>query len=417
MNPYVRISLTTALAIAGGTLAFGPSAAQQQAAPVARYVMNVSTNSGMAGMMGGGAGNMMSMMFGGGANRESHSVELRLGSSRTATGTPQADHFPPADAKMGKALPLTSPTPGTPGRTEEAERPRQQFERPKGRLLIFWGCEAKAGPGQPVVIDFAKVAAGQWPANLFSARVPTDWGPSPSNSRTYGSWPNGKGGQQPGRGASLIGEHRVAGNYTPDIRFNLTQDFMPGIFGRASEQAGGATNLSWNAVTGATGYYAWAFGGKDMGGGSGDMVWWSSSAAREFGGGLWDWLPPATVRRLVADKVVLPPAQTSCTIPAEVRAAAPQFLMSNLYAYGPEANFAYPPRPANPATPWKPEWTTRVRYRSMTSFMIGGPDMGNMGGAAAQGSSDQPQPRKKCKKGGLGGLGGMLGSVLGGGDC
>ena len=25
-------------------------------------------------------------------------------------------------------------------------------------LLLYWGCGAKAGPGQPVVIDFAKVA-------------------------------------------------------------------------------------------------------------------------------------------------------------------------------------------------------------------------------------------------------------------
>ena len=26
-----------------------------------------------------------------------------------------------------------------------------EFERPKGRLLLYWGCGAKAGPGQPVV--------------------------------------------------------------------------------------------------------------------------------------------------------------------------------------------------------------------------------------------------------------------------
>ena len=52
---------------------------------------------------------------------------------------------------MGKSVPLFweegKETPGN-----------ETFERPKGRLLLYWGCGAKAGPGQPVVIDFAKVA-------------------------------------------------------------------------------------------------------------------------------------------------------------------------------------------------------------------------------------------------------------------
>jgi hypothetical protein len=48
-------------------------------------------------------------------------------------------------------------------------------------------------------------------------------------------------------------------------------------------------------------------------------------------------------------------------------------------------------------------WTARVRHRSSTSFMIGGPDMGNMGGA------DKPGDKPKCKKG----LGGLLGGALG----
>src|SRR3546814_10925993 len=74
-----------------------------------------------------------------------------------------------------------------------------------------------------------------------------------------------------------------------------------------------------------SGYVAWAFGGMDRGGaggnGGGDIVWWTSSSAREFGGGLWDWLPPSMVARLVTQKVVMPPAQTSCQIPAAVKPA------------------------------------------------------------------------------------------------
>lgn len=408
MNRYARIGLISGTALAAGWIAFGPTIAQKTAAtpPIARYVMNVSTTTGMGGMSGGASA--ISMMMGGGANRETHTVALRLGSRNAATpGAPKADHFPPETARMGKVLPLVTPSTGT---SEETT----QFERPKGRLLLYWGCGAKAGPGQPVIIDFAKVAAGQMPPNFFSTRVPVDQGPSASNSKTFGWWPSAKGGQQPGKGSTLIGEHRVAGNYTPEIKFNLAQDYMPGITGRSNELPGGATNISWNSVTGATGYYAWAFGAKTDGGNTGDFVWWTSSATREFGGGLWDWLPPETVRRLIGEKVVMPPTQTSCTIPAEVKAAAPGFLMSSLYAYGPEANFAYPPRPANPATPWKPEWTTRVRFRSTTMWMIGGPDMGDMGDMSAADDTGEAQPKKKCKKkGGLGGLGGVLSGALG----
>src|SRR3546814_6895382 len=98
------------------------------------------------------------------------------------------------------------------------------------------------------------------------------------------------------------------------------------------------------------GYVAWAFGGMDRGDGAGerggDMVWWTSSNAREFGGGLWDWLPPATVANLVTKKIVMPPAQTSCQIPAEVRQASGEMMIGNLNAFGPAASFSYPPKTA-----------------------------------------------------------------------
>ena len=75
-------------------------------------------------------------------------------------------------------------------------------------------------------------------------------------------------------------------------------------------------------------------------------------------------------------------------------------MFGNLIAFGPEANFAYPPRPANPATPWAPDWSARVRYRSMTSWMIGGPAMGN-----AQGDTPAPKPCKPSVLGVLSGRG------------
>ncbi len=371
MRPH-KIAL---IAGSASLIAFaGLAVAQRQQAsspPKARYAMDVGTVTGLAAM-GGGMGGAMSMVFGGGGGKEARELRLRLGSTLSPTKeVAQADHFLLPVAKLGKSVPLL-----TPERVEGEGTP--EFQRPKGRLLLFWGCGAKAPKGQPVIIDFAKIAAGQMPPNLYSARVPVDRGPSQSNSRTYGEWPNKKSAKPPAANSSLLGDHRIAANYAPEIKFALSQDYMPGLTGRANDMPGGAIGLTWNSVTGATGYHAWLMGAKmDGGNAPRDMVWWSSSSAREFGGGLWDWLPPETVRRLITEKIIMPPNQTSCTVPAEVKAAAPDFMMGNLYAYGPEANFAFPARPANPATPWNPEWTARVRYRSHTMWMIGGPMDGN----------------------------------------
>ncbi len=99
------------------------------------------------------------------------------------------------------------------------------------------------------------------------------------------------------------------------------------------------------------------------------------------------------------------PATTSCTIPVEVRKAGPDFRMGMLTAFGPEENFSYPPRPADPKAAWNLVWTARVRHRSMTSWM----DMPGMAGM--QGQPGEQQQEKKCKKG----IGGILGGVIKGG--
>lgn len=410
----MRLSHLPAAAALVSALALTTSLPAQKAnPPKARYQMDVSTTSGMAAL-GSGMGSAMSMMFGGGRDSELRQLELRLGSTLGPDPAPaRADHFMPAGMKLGTSVPLMTPEPARPGKPAEVRDPERDFQRPKGRMLLFWGCGAKAGPGQPVVIDFSRLAAGQVPPNLFSARVPADRsGPQFGNSRTYGDWPNAKSNKPVPKGASLIGDHRVAGSYTPEIRFALAQDFMPAIRGSSTRIAGGATGLNWNSVAAATGYYAHVISFKGDGEQQADIVWWTSSARQEFGGGLWDWLPPATVQRLIGEKVVMPPTQTSCTIPAEVRQAGGEFMMTTLYAYGPEANFAYPPRPTDPKAVWNPDWTARVRYRSTTSFIDGMPGMG--GAAAAAGDEDRAaddSSGKKKKKCGLGGA--ILGGVLG----
>lgn len=413
----MRLTSTLLVLTATAALLATPASTQQSSAPIARYSIDAGTMSGMAAMgSGGGVGAGMSMMFGGGS-KTAHDLVLRLGSSQSPIGGgAKADHFMPGGARLGKSVPLLSPTPAAPAKGDEVP---QNFQRPKGRLLIYWGCGGQAAKGQPVIIDFAKVAAGQVPPGLFAsaANVPNEGRITPGNSRTYGDWPNGKDAKPIAGNSSLLGDHRIAGNYSPEIKFTLTQDYLPPITGNARQIAGGATALSWNGVAGATGYYAWVMGFKPgPDGQANDIVWWASSATQQFGGALWEWLSPSTVQKLIGQKIVMPPSQTSCAVPAQVREAAGEMMIGNLYAYGPEANFAYPPRPADPKIAWKPEWTARVRYRSNTMWFLNGmPGMGAMSGAASEDGEDEgnPPPRKKCK----GGLGGMLGGMAGLGNC
>lgn len=393
-----------ALALGATALVAIPTMAQRAptSGPVARYDMRAGTVSGF-GAMGGGMGAAMGMMFGGGGNKQQHELYLRLGSGRAPDkGGPKADHFMPPSAKLGKSVALVTPV------QEKAPVDGFQGERPRGRLLIFWGCGEHAPKGQPVVIDFAKIAAGQMPAGIWSTTIIRDWGPNQANSKTFGRWP-AEDGKYAKADTALPGLHRVAGNYSPEMSFTLTKDFMAPLKTTNTAQASGAGLLSWGGIADATGYLATLFGGKMAPDGKmGDMVMWTSSAGRQFGGGLTDWLSPGQVAGLVRDRTVMPPSQTSCMIPAEVRTAAADFKMGMLTAYGPQEDFSFPPRPADPKAAWNLEWTARIRHRSMTSWMDM-PGMGGMGGGRED-SGPQPQQQQNCKP--KGGLGGLLGGVL-----
>jgi hypothetical protein len=395
------------VAAVAAMLAAVPGSAQKSTGPKERYEMDVATMSGFAAMSGGrgGLGGAMSMAFGGDpSSRVAHQLLLRLGSNQPPTAPPpKGDHFFLPQAKMGKSVPLSFEQ----GKEEPGTTP---FERPKGRLLLYWGCGAKAGPGQPVVIDFAKIAAGQMPPNLFSSAVPVIREVSKANSTSYIDWPNNKGGKQPGSGSSLLGAHRIASNIGPDINFTLAQDYMQGLSASTAIQGDQSVMVRWNAVPNATGYVAWTIGGMGNGGGKndiGDIVWWTSSASKEFGGGLWDWLPPSVVANLITKKIVMPPSQASCQIPAEVKKASGEMLMGNLNAFGPEANFSYPPKPAGNAV-WNIDWTAKVRFRSHTMLLIGA-DFGGMGSSGSNSTPAEPAKKKKCK--------GPLGIPLPDGAC
>lgn len=392
------------LTAAAASLAIGPALSQSATQPIARYTMDAGTISGMAAMAaggrGGGLGGIMNMMRGG--NQTAHELVLRLGSTRAASGPPAADHFMPQGAGLGASVPLVTPTP-TPRGTEEPRQPGQQ-ELPRGRLLLFWGCGEHAPAGQPLILDFARMARGEIPAGLYAQglNLPDDWEVLVSNSTTYGDWPNARSEQSVPATSSLLGAHRVAGNYSPEISFTLAEDFMPALNPSGTAMPSGAVRLAWANLTKATGYYAWAIGA----GGNGndrDMVWWASSRTQQFGGPMASWISPSAAARYVQAGTLLAPGTTECVIPAEVKAAGGEALMTSLYAYGPQVDFAYPPRPASSRTAWRPEWITRVRFRSM-AMVIPGMDMGGgredgsrTGGEGEDDTAQQTPAKPRCR--------------------
>jgi hypothetical protein len=347
-------------------------AQQQVKPPIANYWVNVETAGGMAIPGMAGMGSIMAGMMGG-QGQSGRKMTLQLGSQRPADG-PRADHHIPAGMDMGRSLPLQTPQRAPVERGERGDMP-QGMEQPKGRMLIYWGCGENARPGQPVIVDFARVAQGQAPAGMTSRRVSVPTPPSPGRARTYGDWPNQQNAKAVPASASLKGDHRIAGNYTPDIQFALGEghDFMDRVELSSAPRGAGAAHVTWNAPSTATGYFATVFGSDGT-----DTIFWSSSEVQEMGGMLMDYVPPSEVARLVREKIVLPSSTTECTVPAEVvkRSGGAPFL--NFIAYGPEANFAQPPRPQDPKAAWEPLWAVKVRFKSTASTLLG--DAGGSGG-------------------------------------
>ncbi len=169
-----RISVLTAgvsAAVFGATvLAAAPAKkaapAKASAAPIANYWMDVTTTSGFGAGMGSGAGGaqpdmaqVMAMLSGRGGG-VGHALDLRLASKQKAEPGPKAsaDHWVPAGLQMGPSLPLVTPV------REPAPAPTtglpQNFQQPKGRMLIYWGCGEHVSAGQPTVLDYAKMVAG-----------------------------------------------------------------------------------------------------------------------------------------------------------------------------------------------------------------------------------------------------------------
>ena len=363
------LQILSSIAVCGFLTVAVSGYAAEKTNPYPHYWMSVSTLNqsipGMSAEMSGIAG-----MFGGknafGPRRD---LRLQLESPQPASGAPQASHGIPPGLNMGTALPLVTP------RVEKSEYVAgerglsEKYEKPKARMLIYWGCGEMIGKGQPKVIDTAKMSPADF-GKAFAGRTPTrQTPPAPHKGWVYGEWPNQEDKTDVSKDGSLVGSHLVKGNYLPDIPFSLDRkrDFMaPVEFAPIQATASGAMKVGWQAIPTAIGYFASAMGHDQK---SGDSIFWSASEVPEIGFGLQDYLTPADVKRFIGEKVVMEPSRTTCTVPPVFKEA--QGAMLQFIAYGEELNLIQPPKPKDPTQPWNPKWSVKVRLKStgMTTLM------------------------------------------------
>jgi len=361
--------------------------------PPTLYWMSVSTGTGTGGM-GVAMPSMSEMVMGGlfggavggdrsGAPGAQRSILLQLSAPKTASD-PKADHFIPPGQKMGDSLPLLTPKPGKHAKSSPDEQ--EEPEKPKGRMLIYWGCGDKIRPGQPKTIDFATASIDDYRRFFRSINVNHPRGPRPLNGWTYAQWPNEQDQQAVPKESSLLGRHEIKANYAPAIRFDVPSqnDYLaPVKFTEIKGNLPESVAFKWEAVPNAVGYFAMAMGGR----GENESIIWVSSETPHMGWSLMDFVPTSEVRRLTKARVVMPPSTTACQVPKGIFPGDGAFLQ--FIAYGPDLDVSHPPRPAKPPKGWQPEWVAKVRLKSTQSTLLG--ESGQTGAASQSEAEEKPE--------------------------
>jgi hypothetical protein len=401
----LRPLAAAALLLGASGLLQAQPAAQVVKPPVSQAWIDLATFSG-PGMPGAGANPMAALggLFGGGGGGNRFGMTQGMpGSGRYVDVTlytrlnPQlqeATQAVPAGF-LSPALTLQSPkeTRGTPPDPGDERPVDTDVERPKGRLMLYWGCGAAVRAGQPRVIDFAKLNPADL-AKVFQARRATQRGTHLAAGRPV--WPSPADARSVPAQASLVGEHAFSGQGVPEgfkFRVGPQQDLMPAIALKQTDQ-GGATLLEWQPLPTARAYFIAAMGGRETPGDGGDMIVWTSSEVPETGFGLIDYQTNPAVDRWLTEKVLLPPQASRCELPKGVFAGAGGML--RLIAYGSELNLAYPPRPADPRQPWEPQWAVKLRLKSVAMGMLGMPGAAPMPDAGQPTQpADEPKPDDK----------------------
>ena len=341
------------------------------------------------GVTGGGNtfGNTRSMGFGSGRYVD---VSVYTNKNRSLA---EATQRIPSVMSLGESLKLVAPVPDKPLPPDPVdEKPYEPtYEKPKGKMSIYWGCGENIRPGQPRTLDVATAKIEDF-GKFFVSRGSTTKGAR--SQPGHPSWPNKQDDRQVPETASLVGQHSFVGNGIPDsfkVALGAPQDLMPAIQLQQTKNETGA-NLEWQTIPHARGYFIAVMGGKSEGGDSGEAIFWTSSELPDVGFGLMDYQSNTNIDKWIGEKVILPATATKCAVPKGIFPEGAGGML-RMIAYGSEAFFAFPPRPTEPKIPWEPDWNTKVRVKSTFFSMLGG-----MGDSESRSRGDRNQDSKQDAK-------------------
>jgi hypothetical protein len=406
MNQHASLALVLA-AMTAGCLTQAQAAKDKKPVikpPVAQAWIDVATFSGMGMPAVGAAMNPMAMlggMFGGsgGKNTFGNTVSGAAGSwldvtlyTRDNPKLEEAIQNVPVGSKLAPELKLVSPRTQKTAPYDDEQIVNDDFEPPKGKIYLYWGCGDAIRSGQPRVLDMSKANIDEY-RKFFISRRATQRGAHLAQGRPI--WPNDQDARLVPAGASLVGEHAFKGQGVPaSFKFTLParQDIMPAVeLGQRNDD--GVNRLEWKTIPTARAYFLAAMGARESG--DNEMVFWTSSEVPEIGTGLVDYQTNPAVDRWLKERVLLPPDTRTCAVPKGVFGEG---AMLRMIAYGSELNLAYPPRPTDPTANWEPEWAAKVRLKSVLSSMLGMEDAVHPA-ASDRDSASQPGRENDDKSG------------------
>ena len=382
---------------------------------IATHASDVPGMATLSGFSSGGVSGGLSSLFGGnktggnvfGNTRLAMAPGKWLDVSVRARGNPslsEATMTVPSGMNLSKPLALNVPPPekyDPPVREGEAIPPK--FERPKGKLSLYWGCGDNIRAGQPRVLDAATANLSDLERFFGAIRNSTTMGARSESG--HPSWPNKTDDRKVPESASMAGEHSFSGSGLPES-FKLTlganQEFMP-PFNFNKRTNNGATELSWQSVSGARGYFISAVGiggSKSSGKEELDMIIWTSSQVPELGFALPDYQTNGSIDKWISERAVLSASTTSCTVPKGIfgetgGGGAGGFVRA--VAYGNEAFFSYPPRVAGAKVQEPLQWRVKTRNKSTFMTMLGMESMGDTGTKKRDEKSLTPTPADLLK--------------------
>lgn len=319
-------------------------------------------------------------------------VDVSVHTSKNSALTEASQYIPPG-MNLGESLRLIAPVPDKPVPSVIDEGPLEpNYEKPKGKISIYWGCGETIRPGQPRTLDVAKASIEDY-AKFFVMRGKTARGAR--SQPGHPAWPNKVDDRKVPDGASLVGQHSFSGNGIPD-NFKVTlagaQDLMPALELNQTKRDGGGVHLEWKSIPYARGYFVSVMGGQGSGADSAEVIVWTSSELADFGFGLVDYQANPDIDKWISEKVILPASAVKCDVPKGIFGEGGGGML-RMIAYGSEAFFAHPPRPSDPKIAWEPDWQTKLRVKSTFSSMLGG--FGDPEERRQQ--QQQPKEEKKIK--------------------